>query len=155
MKFVTILLTCFMLATISKVKAQDKKIIQDTVYYHLDTAAIPIKDRVFQFDIEGSCKEYILACKCYPGGSDLVFISWINRPNWTKNISLDSFNKIKTISITELINIAVQYAKDKIDRHKLFFIEPNDKNMKVTAVYLAEPLKSRAPSICSQIVRSN
>lgn len=134
-----------MLIISQKVKAQSKQETLDTVYYKLDTSAVPLKDRMFKIEIEGKHKGYILKCKCYPWETDLVFFSRIDRTYETKAISLASFNKINTISITKLIEIAVKYGQEKIERHKFFFIEPNGQTMKVTRVYLLKPEKPQQP----------
>lgn len=134
-------------------KAQDKIVIQDTVYYHLDTAAIPIKDRMFAFDEEAGTVSYVVLCKCYPWETDLRF--FYTKTKNTKTISKEAFRKIKTISITQLIEIGVKYAKDRIDRHVFFFIEPNGKNMKVTKVYLSDPRKPQGSTITVETVHPN
>lgn len=155
MNYILIFLLSIILTTAQKVKAQNKKEIQDTIYYKLDTSAVPLKDRMFNIEIEDKYKGYILKCKCYPWETDLVFFSRRDRSNETKNISLESFNKIKTISIPQLIEIAVKYAKDRLDKHKFFFIEPNGKAMKVTRVYLSDPRKPQGPSIDTEYIHPN
>jgi hypothetical protein len=52
MKYILIFLLGIILTTAQKVKAQNKKEIQDTVYYKLDTSAVPLKDRMFNIEIE-------------------------------------------------------------------------------------------------------
>ncbi|MBB6502811.1 hypothetical protein [Pedobacter cryoconitis] len=153
MKYIIIFLLGFVCLTIQKVKAQSEKVKKDTVYYHLDTTAIPIKDRMFAIDEEAGTVSYVLLCKCYPWETDLRF--FYTKGKNTKSISKEEFSKIKTISITQLIEIAVKYAKDRIDRHTFFFILPNGKNMKVTKAYLSDPRKPRAPTITVETVNPN
>ncbi|KIO74471.1 hypothetical protein TH53_26225 [Pedobacter lusitanus] len=143
MKFTIIgilILFCFQRAS-----AQQDKIKYDSVYYKLDTTSVAIKDRMFSFDQEAHFKEYILLCKCYPQNKDVLFYSNTTRPNDTKSISLEEFNQIKTVSITQLIEMAVNFSKHRIDKQRFFFIFPDGKNMKMTRVTLAEPLKTKAP----------
>ncbi|AMP98708.1 hypothetical protein AY601_1797 [Pedobacter cryoconitis] len=144
MKYI-ILFFGLMLVSFQRVGAQNKKEKLDTVYYKLDTSNVPIQDRMFKIETDVKYKGYILQCKCYPWNTDVVFFSRRDRSGDVKNISIESFSKINTISITQLIDIVAQYGKEKIDRHKFFFIEPDGKTMKVTRAYLSEPKKPQPP----------
>lgn len=152
MKYTIISLFILSFFDFQRANAQQNKIKQDTVYYKLDTSSVPIKDRMFSMDQEASFKEYILLCKCDPWGNDLVFYSNIDRPNETKTISKETFNQIKTISITRLIEIWTQYGKDRINKYKMFFIIPDAKRYKMTNVYLFGPRKPQKPSECGVII---
>ena len=134
-----------MLVSFQRVEAQNKKEKLDTIYYKLDTSNVPIHDRMFKIETDVKYKGYILQCKCYTWNTDVVFFSRRDRSGEVKNISTGSFSKINTISITQLIDIVVQYGKEKIDRHKFFFIEPDGQTMKVTRVYLSDPKKPQPP----------
>ncbi len=52
-----------LLFNIQKVNAQIKR---DSIYYLLDTANVPVKDRMFHIESEGPFMFYSLECKCFP-----------------------------------------------------------------------------------------
>lgn len=66
--FITIVLLLF---NFQKVNAQVKI---DTIYYLLDTAKIPVKDRMFRIEREGPAMCYILECKCFPHSRGITFL---------------------------------------------------------------------------------
>ncbi|QNK64824.1 hypothetical protein H7F33_10230 [Pedobacter sp. PAMC26386] len=142
MKIIVITLLSFLLFNVQKAEAQSIKKNQDTVFYFLDTVATPAKDRIIRIERETPYLGYIILCKCYPLNADPVFYTRID--SYKKVISKEEFAKIKTISLTRLIEIAVKYANDKIYSHKFFFIEPDGNNMKVTKVTLEGPRKPDA-----------
>ena len=112
---------------------------KDTGYYLIDTAKIPSKDRMFHVGVEGHAKFYALICKCYPWNLDPVFTYPKARKGNT--INKESFNKIKTIELKDLINIAVRYGIEKIDKTVIYFIEPQGKEFIAHEVFLLDPKK--------------
>ena len=72
MKYLFILaITFLLLFNLQKVNAQVKR---DTIYYLLDTAKVPVKDRMFHFTAEGPAMGYTLACQCFPYGYSIFFL---------------------------------------------------------------------------------
>lgn len=138
------IIICLLLLTFVNVNfadAQNKKIKQDTVYYFIDTTSVPIKDKMIREEIEEPFKLFVLLCRCYPGGTNPAFSSFMTKTDNAKYISIKDFHRLKTISLAELINITVEYAKDGINKHSFFFIEPKRDEMKITKVYLIAPRK--------------
>lgn len=113
---------------------------KDSVYYYLDTAAVPIKDRmVFKDSLEFAIA-YTLPCQCNLWGGNINF----EKPKSIKSkpISLAEFKKLNTVSITDLITIAVKKIKEKDKKTSYFFIEPNGKEMKISKVFLMDPKRT-------------
>ncbi|MCX2452062.1 hypothetical protein OQX61_12390 [Pedobacter sp. PLR] len=128
-------------------KAQDNE--RSNIYYFLDTAAVPIKDRIFDLYSYGYTKNFNILCRCYPWNTNVNFFS-IN-PKDTRPFTLQEFNEIKTVSLPDLIDIAIQYAKDRIYKYNFYFIEPVSDKMKITKVILAWPTKPRTHSTIIEI----
>ncbi|MCZ4244563.1 hypothetical protein [Pedobacter punctiformis] len=126
-----------------KVSAQIKKIKRDTVYYLLDTASVSVKDRMFKIEREESAMMYLLQCKCYPYATNIPFYFDIYK-NKKEIISRKEFKKIKTVSIVELIVIALKCLPpaNRTD-YKFIFIEPDGKNMRLTDMVLGAPYNPR------------
>ncbi len=127
-----------------KVKAQNEEIKRDTIYYLLDTAAIPAKDRIFTFEREGPFMLYVLQCRCYPFSKDISFFYSIERQKINKKISIEEFSKIKTVPITQLIDVALKcLPRADWTRYKFVFIEPEGENMRLIDMALATPYNPR------------
>ncbi|GGE60558.1 hypothetical protein EV200_103638 [Pedobacter psychrotolerans] len=126
------------LFNIHKVRAQVKG---DTVYYLLDTANVPVKDRMFKIEREESAMMYLLQCKCYPYATNIPFYFDIYKK---KTISRKEFKKIKIVSIIQLIVIALKCLPpaSRTD-YKFIFIEPEGRNMKLTDMVLGAPYNPR------------
>ncbi|MFW0716913.1 hypothetical protein [Pedobacter sp. N23S346] len=138
------------LFNIHKVRAQVKG---DTVYYLLDTAAIPAKDRIFTFEREGPFKLYVLQCRCYPFFKDISFFYSTERHK-NKKISIEEFSKIKTVPITQLIDIAVKCLPPADwTKYKFVFIEPDGENMRLIDMALAAPYNPRKVNSIEKIKR--
>jgi hypothetical protein len=136
MKFI---IFCLLLLAFNmqKVKAQ-----RDTVYYLLDTAAVPIKDRMFRMVDEGPFRIYFLACRCYPYSRGIPFIFNINRKR-ERIINKQEFRQLKISSITELIDFALKSLDPKPVKYNFIFIEPHGEDMKLIDVTLGAPYRSR------------
>ena len=128
-----------LILTIQSIKAQDR-IKKDSIYFLLDTASIPLNSRMFLVEQEANTKGYILLCQCFPKHENAIFFYQINRAK-TKFLSKDTFKSLKTISISELIKIVIKFSESEIEEHLFFFIEPDQKQLKINQVYLAKPLK--------------
>lgn len=131
---IVVLLFC----SLQKVNAQVKR---DTIYYLLDTANVPIKDRMFRIEREGPAMCYILECKCYPYATGISFLfDIVNKKE--KRISLEEFSKIKTVSITELIDFALKcLPPGHRGLYKFIFAEPEGNLIRLTDMMLWEPYK--------------
>ncbi len=135
--FVIVVLLLF---NLQKVNAQIKR---DTIYYLLDTAKVPIKDRMFRIEREGPVIGYVLECKCYPYARGIAFYFPITDKKERK-ISLQEFRKIKTVSIRELIDLALKcLPPGHTDLYKFIFAEPEGNNIRLTDMMLWIPTKPR------------
>jgi hypothetical protein len=114
----------------------------DTVYYVVDTARVPAKDRLFEIGDEGNAHYYSLTCQCFPGLTDPVFTYVKQRSGQVLNAT--KMRSIKTSSVSELIKIAARFGSDKILRHAFYFIEPRDGQMIMNKVNLLLPQKRKA-----------
>lgn len=59
---------------LSRVSAQNNQLKKDTIYYLLDTAVVPVKDRMFKIEPEGPFMVYQILCKCYPYATSISFL---------------------------------------------------------------------------------
>lgn len=133
----------FLLFSTQNLHAQKGGGKKDTVYYLLDTAAIPVKERMFVIEREGNAMVYILKCGCYPSATGIPFFYNIYRKKEEK-INLEKFKKIKTVSLIQLIQIGVKcLAPSEEERYEFVFIEPDGKNMKLIGMTLGPPFNTR------------
>lgn len=145
MKTMIIFILSLIFFNVGSVCGQNKA-KRDSIYYLLDTAAVPVKDRMFKTEIEQPYKLFVLRCKCYPNGANAAFSTYITQQDNAKYISQEDFHRLKTISLTELIAITANSPKEKGTKHHFFFLEPNGNKMKITRVYLLPPLKAKPPT---------
>ncbi|MES2064977.1 MAG: hypothetical protein V4456_23875 [Bacteroidota bacterium] len=125
MKFlVKIILNFIIITNLSNSFAQtiSKK---DTIYYFIDTAKIPVLDRMIRVDIANPHKFYTINCPCLSSGSNPVFRTNINN---TTPVNKSKVAKIKFISLAKLIELVrkndTPYFNDAVT---IFFIEAREK----------------------------
>ncbi len=122
-----------LLFNIQKVNAQIKR---DTIYYLLDTAKVPIKDRMFRIEREGPAMCYILECRCFPYSRGITFLFDIANKK-EKKISFQEFKKLKTVSVTQLIDLAIKcLPPENRNLYKFIFAEPEENYIKLTDMML-------------------
>ena len=144
MKYLSIFgIVILLLFNLQKANAQVKI---DTIYYLLDTAKVPVKDRMFRIEREGPSMDYALECKCFPYGYSIFFYYQIADKKEQK-ISIQEFSKIKTVSITQLIDLALKcLPPENRNLYQFIFAEPEGKNIRLTEMKLWIPLKPRKTS---------
>lgn len=149
MKYIFILtIIVLLLFNLQKANAQLKI---DTIYYLLDTAKVPIKDRMFRIEIENPFMFYTLECKCFPYGYGIGFYYPIVNKK-AKKISLQEFTKLKIVSITQLIDLALKcLAPENRSKYQFIIAEPEANNMKLTEVKVWIPIKPRNNSTVTTI----
>jgi len=127
-----------LLFNLQKVNAQVKI---DTIYYLLDTANVPIKDRMFRIEIENPFMFYTLECKCFPYGYGIGFYyPIVNKKE--KKISVQEFRKLKIVSITQLIDLALKsLAPENRSKYQFIIAEPDGSNIKLTQMKVWIPTK--------------
>lgn len=141
MKYSFILGTMFLLLfNLQKVNAQVKI---DTIYYLLDTAKVPIKDRMFRIEREGPAMCYILECKCFPYATGITFFFPIADKK-EKIISLQEFRQIKTVSVMQLIDLALKcLPPGNRNKYEFIFAEPDGNHFRLTDMKIWIPTKPR------------
>ncbi|WP_316747140.1 hypothetical protein [Pedobacter gandavensis] len=149
MRHIIIILFTYLILSPKASEAQVDDFKRTNIYYFLDTAAVPIKDRIFEIDNNGSTIYYNILCMCYPWQTNIRFFS--TRVSKTRPLALDEFNKIKTASILDLINIGIQFGKELIVKYNFFIIEPVGKEMRITEVTLAYPRKPKTHSTIIEV----
>ncbi len=138
-KIVRSLITGLILLFIMTNVYAQKNTNRDTVYYLVDTTAVPVNDRMFDIGVEGNFHYYKLMCKCYPWQLNPAFTYVVKR----KGISMSKHEIEKTqfITLQKLIDIAVQYGISRVEKTVFYFIEPGDNAFIKHQVYLLEPRK--------------
>lgn len=114
-----------------------KEVKKDTIYYLIDTAKVPIKDRMFLTGQEGNFYGYRLTCKCYPYQTD-AFFTYLRSRKGTE-VTKDDLRLLNTINLRELIRIVVQHGLDQVNKTIFFFIELNGQKFIQHQVFLSEP----------------
>ncbi|MBB2146599.1 hypothetical protein GM921_13940 [Pedobacter sp. LMG 31464] len=129
-----------LLFNLQKVNAQAKR---DTIYYLLDTAKVPIKDRMFRIESEGPFMFYSLECKCFPYGYGIGFYYQIADKK-EKRISFQKFRQLKTVSVMQLIDLALKcLPPENRNKYQFIFAEPEGDKIRLTEMMLWIPLKPR------------
>lgn len=125
---------------LQKVNAQVKR---DTIYYLLDTAKVPVKDRMFTSEREGPAIGHILRCKCFPYGYSIFFYYPITDKK-ERRVSLQEFRKVRTVSITELIDLSLKCLEPVYrNKYQFIFAEPEGKNIRLTNMKVWIPSEPR------------
>jgi hypothetical protein len=123
-----------------KVNAQVKT---DTIYYLLDTAQVPVKDRMFRIEIENPFMFYTLECKCFPYGYGIGFYYPIANKKEYK-ISVQEFRQFKTASVTQLIDFAIKsLLPENKSKYQFIIAEPEGNKIKLTDMKVWIPMKPR------------
>lgn len=155
-KFIYSQVTCFVFFAFfitQTAKSQPANKNKDTVYYLLDTASVPLNDRMFEIGEEAGNIYYILKCRCYPWNMNPIFFSVPAKKNDTHHISDEDFRRLKKISLVQLTDIAFNYGKDKIDKTDFYFIEPSEDKFKIMKTYLLKSRKPRGGTITMETIK--
>jgi hypothetical protein len=96
----------------------------DTVYYFIDTAGTPLKDRMWEVGIESNIKYFTSRCPCLKNNQGITFFYRLK--NSGKKIDKNAFNNINTIDLASLLS----FGKKATDLtattlYVYFFIEKN------------------------------
>ena len=128
------ILLCFFAHTLY---AQKNIIKKDTIYYLVDTAATPLKDRMLLVGKEGEFYGYRLTCSCYPWNSDAFFIYGLRQNGIT--ITKQKIDQLKLITLRKLIQIVAKFGVDRVSRNVFYFIERQNGKYITHQVFLPEP----------------
>jgi hypothetical protein len=138
----------FLLAVFATInlKAQSKNSINsskiDTIYYLVDTIKTPEKERMWNVCVESNTKCFEIECPCLQYDSKPTFTYRLSSPE--QDINENQLEKITTVGITTLINIAKGDIGKLHTYPRIIFIEKQDKMYVMHRVYLQEP---RKPSV--------
>ncbi len=118
--------------------------VTDTIYYLVDTAKVPVRDRMVKVGIEGPFKFYNILCQCSKDLLMPTFIYPLNKPELTETLSEAKIKGFKFISLAELLQMSQQESFDTFNNHHaVFFIEPEPDGKKYLKhkVRLLHPVK--------------
>ncbi|WP_448703008.1 hypothetical protein ACFGVR_11710 [Mucilaginibacter sp. AW1-3] len=135
MKTTIAILVFVMGIAFSKTYAQSKA-KYDTLYYFLDIAHTPVKDRMITTDFEQTRKYYTINCPCLKSGEMPTF-----RCDTTRriNISGEIYKKTNFISLPALISLSKKYTFDElVNKYVIYFVEAFKNGYVKTEVFLQE-----------------
>lgn len=112
----------------------------DTLNYLIDTAKVPVRDRMFDIVQEGEYYAYRLGCKCLTWQNDAVFTYRINQKGTI--VSLDDLKKMNLSNLSHLIYVVTDYGIYRRDKTVFNFIEKIGDQYIKHRVYLLEPRKN-------------
>jgi len=121
MKYFLIILLLICIGLSSKAQNTSRK--RDSLFFQLDTAKVPITDRMWEIHQENSFVFYTFQCPCLANGANPTFIFNLNRPSETK---IKNVSNIKLTSILELLRIVKQSKSTFNGRYLLYFIIPSN-----------------------------
>lgn len=134
-------------------KAQVKTPVRDTIYYFLDTAKIPVNDRIWDIGEEGPFKYYTFQCECLKYNSAPTFIYNLDKQG--ELINSAEMKKKHFISTVNLLKLIKENDGESFNhKHIAYFIEPFKKRYIKHIVRLIAPRK-REPSIDYEIIKPN
>jgi len=114
----------------------------DSVYYLLDTAKTPIRDRMWEIGIEVPFKYYTVLCPCLKYNNQLTFAHKIGETGkMYKNINL-----MRLTTLPDLISKAKKHVDNGFNGYTFFLIEHSGKSYVVYKVGIVPP-KDNKPSI--------
>jgi hypothetical protein len=126
------------------VYAQGKS-TKDTLYYLLDTAKTPVKDRMWEIHEEyPSLKLLTITCPCLAYGRNPVFVYSTNTEQG-KVINNKKVSVIKFVSLTKLIEYVKNYTGGNFETKKIVFIEKRKSNYMMQPVRIIKPSKDQSP----------
>jgi hypothetical protein len=97
---------------------------KDTMYYLLDTLKVPINDRMVTLaEKEGDGKFFLIQCPCLAHDEKPQFYYRISKKI---SVSKKTFNSIKLISLTSLIEITKKSGNDFRNKYVFYMIEPQN-----------------------------
>ncbi|WP_179414248.1 hypothetical protein HDF19_16060 [Mucilaginibacter sp. E4BP6] len=133
----SILLIAFFLRT----QAQKKTRI-DSVYYLVDTLHTPVKDRMWDINVEENSiyKNYTIHCPCLINGGSPTFFYNIKSKEIAVHITKKELKAIKLIDLSYLILKSKQIEKNAYTRdYQIFLIEPDKKGYIIHEVDFTNP----------------
>jgi hypothetical protein len=123
MKYYFSIILCISFYTARAQKARINNI--DSIYYFVDTAKIPIKERMMDIGIESTYQYFTIMCPCLKYNTNPTFIYKIKDSGQT--IDKAAFDKLNTVTLIKLINLAKQTADlTATTLYIYFFIEKNN-----------------------------
>lgn len=115
-------LTAILLSALSAA-AQEKK--ADNIYYILDSAAVPIKDRMWVIYEDGPYKFYDLKCPCLEHGLEPTLYFNKNKSE-LKKVERNDLKLLKTVTIIQLITELKRLVNEKhtVNQAEIYLLEP-------------------------------
>jgi hypothetical protein len=132
-----LLLLLFILSLfVFKVNAQIKPKI-DTIYYLLDTAKIPVNDKVWKVSKDSDYQYYTILCPCVQFNGSPTFINV--KEQRVQTLSKAQLERIQLTSLPVLIVKAKQFLDSNKKENVFFIIEPAGKRYLVHQMILFNP----------------
>lgn len=112
----------------------------DSIYYFVDTANTPIKERMMDIGIESTYQYFTILCPCLRYNAYPTFT--YKRNDLGQTIDKTVFDKLITVSLTKLINLAKQTTDlTATTLYIYFFIEKKNNSYAIHKTRLIQPRK--------------
>ncbi len=106
-----------------------------SIYYLLDTAKTPVKDRMWLIHPEGVYAFYYINCPCIEENQRLYLYS--KKPTIHFRISKQKFKNIKTVALYDLIlHLKARYLSPQKLPTYIYIVQPMDGDFEATKVRL-------------------
>jgi len=113
----------------------------DSIYYLIDASKTPVKERMLDIGVESTYQYFTIKCPCLKYNAEPTFVYKIKDAGQT--INRDDFDKLKTVSLRTLINLAKQTVDlTATTLYVYFFIEKKEDDIYIVhKVRLITPRK--------------
>lgn len=130
-----LILLLLLTALCYKADAQKKPAV---VYYLIDTATVPVADRMFSINTNGKTYQYTLNCSCLmPWLTDALFTRFVDDKGVM--LSQTQVNRLKLLTLRQLIDIVVKYSVVRKKENIFYFVEKRAEQLIKYKVVLSEP----------------
>ncbi|PWK75299.1 hypothetical protein LX99_03792 [Mucilaginibacter oryzae] len=123
MKYLLIIFLCL---NILGAYAQKRINNIDSIYYLVDTANTPLKDRMWDIGIESQYKYLTIKCPCLKFNIEPTFIYKLKDPG--QKINDGYFSKLKIVSLAKLIELTKKTTDLTAQTLYIFYIIEKDAN---------------------------
>ncbi|GGB27640.1 MULTISPECIES: hypothetical protein [Mucilaginibacter] len=118
----------------------------DTIYYLLDTANTPVKDRMWDIGVESQYKYYAIQCPCLKFNNYPTFVFNVKDPG--RKISGDQITAFNFVSLSSLIERAKKTSDLTAQTLYVFYIvEKSDANEYVSHKIRLLPTRQQVTTI--------
>jgi hypothetical protein len=116
----------------------------DSIYYFVDTIKTPAKERILEIGIESPYQYFTIKCPCLKYNAEPTFVYKLTDSGG--KIDKSAFDKLNTVSLVKLINLAKQTADlTATTLYIYFFVEKKSNNEFV--IHKARLVMPRKPEV--------